>query len=98
MYRSESFDSLLSAKLQNPVFAKEFLLSSMDSEDSLSLPDALRRVISCMGIKEYAEMSGIHRTSISRMLDRNDVPKIATLNRYLAPFNLQVKIEVEDAA
>ncbi|MCB9027136.1 MAG: hypothetical protein H6625_12505 [Bdellovibrionaceae bacterium] len=97
-YRTESFDAYLSEQLQNPEMAKEFLLSSMEGEDSLNLIDALKRTISCMGIKEFSEISGIHRHSISRMLSQDDIPKIETLNNYLAPFHLRVKIQVEDVA
>ena len=98
MYRTESFDKLLSAKLHDPEFGREFLLSSMQGEDGLSLTDALKRVIACMGVKEYAAMSGIHRASISRMLASDETPRVATLNRYLSPFKLRVKIDVENAA
>ncbi|MDE3270023.1 MAG: hypothetical protein OYH77_07040 [Pseudomonadota bacterium] len=98
MYRTESFDKLLSGKLQNPEFGREFLLSSMHGEDGLDLIDALKRVIACMGVKEYSAMSGIHRASVSRMLSSNETPRVATLNRYLLPFKLRVKIDVEDAA
>ena len=98
MYRTESFDKLLSAKLQDPELDREFLLSSIRGEDSLSLIDALKRVIACMGVKEYAAMSGIHRASISRMLSSDETPRVATLNRYLSPFKLRVKIDVENAA
>ena len=98
MYRTESFDKLLSEKLKNPEFASEFLLSSMEEEDGLSLVDALKRVICIMGIKEYSEMSGIHRNSVSRMIAQDDIPKIETLDRYLFPFNLRAKVEVEEVA
>ena len=98
MYRTESFDELLSEQLQNPEFAKEFLLSSMEGDDGLDLVNALKRTISCMGIKEYSEMSGIHRNSVSRMLSQEDIPKIDTLNKYLFPFNLRAKFDIEEVA
>ena len=98
MYRTDSFDKLLSGKLQDPAFATEFLLSSMEGEDGLSLVDALKRVICCMGIKEYSKISGIHRSSISRMIAQNEIPKIETLDRYLQPFNLKARVEVEEVA
>ena len=79
-------------QLQNTEFAREFLLSSMEGEEGLDLVSALKRTICCMGIKEYAEISGIHRSSISRMIYQEDVPKIDTLNRYLSPLNLKAKI------
>ena len=98
MYRTESFDKLLSEQLQNPDFAREFLLSSMEGDDGLDLVNALKQTINCMGIKEYSEISGIHRNSISRMLSQEDIPKIETLNRYLSPFNLRARFDVEKVA
>ena len=98
MYRAESFDELLSEQLQNPDFAREFLLSSMEGNDGFDLVGALKRTISCMGIKEYSKLSGIHRNSVSRMLSHGDIPKVDTLNRYLSPFNLRVKFDVEEVA
>ena len=98
MYRTESFDELLSEQLQNPEFAREFLLSSMEGGDGFDLVRALKRTISCMGIKEYSEMSGIHRNSVSRMLSQEDIPKIDTLNKYLSSFSLRAKFNIEEVA
>ena len=98
MYRTESFDELLSEQLKNPEFAREFLLSSMEGEDGLNLIDALKRTIGYMGVKEYSEVSGIHRNSVSRMLSQDDIPKIETLNKYLSPIGLRAKFEVEEVA
>ena len=99
-YRTESFDEFLSEQLQEPGMASEFLLASLEGEDGLTLIQAIIRTIGCMGIKEFSEMSGIHRNAVSRMMAQNDIPKIETLNKYLAAFDLKAKIVVEpkDAA
>jgi DNA-binding phage protein len=99
-YRTESFDKFLSEQLQEPGMAKGFLLSSLEGKDGFTLIEAIIRTINCMGIKEFSEMSGIHRNAVSRMMVQNDIPKIETLNKYLAAFDLKAKILVEpmDAA
>ena len=94
-YRTESFDEFLSEQLQEPGMAKEFLLSSLEGEDNFTLVSAIIRTIGCMGVKEFSEMSGIHRNAVSRMMAQNDIPKIETLNKYLAAFDLKAKIIVE---
>lgn len=93
--RTESFDEFLSKQLQDPDAAKDFLLSSLEGDDGFTLIEALIRTINCMGIKEFSKMSGIHRNSISRMLAQKEIPKMKTLNKYLAAFNLQAKTIVE---
>lgn len=94
-YRTESFDEFLSEQLQEPQMAKEFLLSSIEGQDGFTLIEAIIRTIGLMGIKEFSKMSGIHRNAVSRMMAQNDIPKIETLNKYLAAFDLKAKILVE---
>ena len=85
------------ATAQVPAEAKDRLITVMRDRDG-DLLSALKDAIACVGAKEYVKISGINRRSVARMLAQNDVPKIDTLNRYLAPFGLKVKIQVEDAA
>jgi hypothetical protein len=42
--------------------------------------------------------SGVPEKSISRMLHSKTIPKFETINEYLAPFGLKVKIALEDVA
>lgn len=96
MYRTKSFNEMLAEELKNPGFAKEYLLASMEGEDGMDLLGALKHTISVMGIKEYSEISGMKPSNISRMLSQEEIPKIQTLNKFLAPFKLKVRVEVED--
>ena len=89
--------STINAAAQVPEEAKDRLVSAMRDTDG-DLLSALKDAISCVGAKEYVKISGINRRSVARMLAQSDVPKIDTLNRYLAPFGLKVRIQVEDAA
>ncbi len=98
MYRTKSFDEMVSKELQDPMNAREFMLASMEGEDGKNLIDALKRTISIMGVSEFAELIGVQRSNVSRMLSQDDIPKIETLNRYLEPFKLRVRIDVEEVA
>jgi DNA-binding phage protein len=95
MYRSGNYNKMISEDLQNdPTFAREYILVTMN-EDKLSLIDSLKQMIEKMGISEFAKLTGFQRSNISRFVSTNEFPQINTLNKYLAPFNLKVKIDVE---
>ena len=98
MYRNKSFNELLSKELKDPEVAKEYLLASIEGEDGLSLTDALFNLILAMGTKEFSELVDMKSQNISRLVTSGAIPKVETYNRMLAPFNLQVKINVEKVA
>lgn len=98
MYRDSSYEIKLAKELQDPEFAKEFLLGLMEGEEGLPLLVALKHTIWSFGIKEFSQKSGVPEKSISRMLHSKTIPKFETLNEYLAPFGLKVKIALEDVA
>lgn len=94
MYRRKSFDHKLSKKLVKPTLAKRYLMNCVNNK-RMSIMDALKHTISCMGTKEFSDMSGIKSPNISRMLSQDVIPKISTLTRFLAPFDLQVTYALE---
>ena len=98
MNRTKSYDKIMSEKMQNPEFAKEYILASMEGDEPQTLIEALFEVISIIGIKEYSELVGLHESSISRAISVGDIPKIETLNKFLAPFNLKARLDVEEVA
>lgn len=98
MYRDKSYEEELAQELQNPVFAKVFLLTLMEGDDGLTAIEALKHTIRRMGIKEFAHKAGVHADNISRMLSAGVMPKLETLNRYFSVFDLKIKIDLEDAA
>lgn len=99
MHRTQDFDELLSEELQNDEFAREYFLSIMkDEELNLSLLEALKHLIRKMGVKEYADLVGMKRQNVSRFLAQEEPPKLDTLNRMLAPFNLKAKLTIDHAA
>ena len=98
MNRSKSYDQELSEKLKNPHFAQNFLLTLMEGEDGLSVEEALKHAIERMGVKEFSEASGIPSPNIVDFLKDRRRPKPETLDLYLHPFHLRIKIELEKVA
>ena len=70
----------------------------MEGDEGFDPLTALKHTIKGMGIKEFAQRANIPEKSVSRMLSSKAIPKIETLDKYFAPFGLQVKIEVEEVA
>ena len=92
MYRRKTFDDKLSRKLKQPSFAKSYILASI--KKGMSVMEALKDIISCMGTKEFSEISGIKSPNISRMLSQDAIPKLATLQKFLDPFQLEVDLNI----
>ena len=95
MYRNKSFDENLSRELKNIKFAREFLISLMEGKESYSLEEALRIVISKMGIKEYCDLAKVALPNIVNFIKGKRRPKPETLDFLLKPFGLKTKIILE---
>lgn len=98
MPRYSTFEEDLARELRNREFAAGFLMTLMEGEDGLSLLEALKETIQRMGVKEFAKKARIHPKSVSRMLASPSIPKLETLEAYLAPFGLRAKVVLERAA
>ena len=98
MRRHPSYDEKLARELRNPRFAADFLLSLMEGRDGLDLAEALKHTSRRMGIKEFPKRAKIHPKSVPRMLTSSSLPKIETLDQYLAPFGLKVQLTPERKA
>ena len=70
----------------------------MEGKDGLSVEEALRHTIQRMGIKEFSDVSGIPSSNIVDFLNDRRRPKPETLDRYLRPFSLKIKLELEKVA
>ena len=101
MYRTSDFDKHLSKQLKRAKYRREYLLSvvsEMDGEPGLTIFEALKHTISKMGVTEFANMVNMKRSSISRILSQESAPKLETLDKLLAPFGLEVKVDVREIA
>jgi predicted transcriptional regulator len=98
MRRSDSFDELLSKELKNPKYAQGYFLELIKGDDGLSLETALKETVKSMGIKEFSEVSKIPPSNIVDFIKDRRTPKPETLNQYLKPFRLKIKLTVEKIA
>ena len=86
MYRRKTFDDKLSKKLKKANYSKTYILDAI--KKGKTVMEALKDTISCMGTKEFSEVSGIKSPNISRMLSQDAIPKLATLQKFLDPFSI----------
>jgi len=98
MNRTKSYDQELSEKLSDPKFAQAFLMGLMEGEDGLTIEDALRHAIKRMGVKEFSQSVGVPHSNIQEFLKKKRRPKPETLDLYLKPFRLKIKLIVEKAS
>lgn len=74
------------------------MISGDDGVEPLPLFDALKIAIGRMGVTEFAELVRMERSSVSRILSQSTIPKVETLDRFLKPFGLRVKLDVIEVA
>jgi len=88
--RSADWNEGLAKDLRNPEFAREFLLAAV--EEGVAVQRALGKVIRAMGVKEYAELTGMASSNVLRAIRARHNPTQTTLNRMLRPFGLKLSI------
>ena len=98
MKRSSSFDEDLAKTLRTRRAVQGYLLGLTEGEDGLELEDALRNTIMRMGIKEFCLMTKIPMPNVMEFLKGKRHPKPETLEKYLRPFGLRVRLLLERAS
>ena len=88
--RSEDWNSGLAKDLQNPEFAREFLMAAID--EGVPIQVALAKVIRASGVKEFAAKARMAGPNILRAINRRHNPTQRTLNRLLRPFKLRLSL------
>lgn len=99
MYRNNAYDDDLAKEMQDPEFAQQYLLNLVEDEDEpMTVEEALRLAIPRMGVAEYSRKIKKSKADIDKFLrgERNLKPE--TLNDYLVPFNLRIKVTLEKVA
>ncbi len=86
--RSRDWNEGLRNDLEDPVFAREFLIGAF--EEGVTLQHALGKVIRAIGIKEFAARIGMASPNLLRAIHPRHNPTQQTLNRMLAPFGLRL--------
>jgi DNA-binding phage protein len=88
--RSRDWNRGLAQDLQDPAFAREFLLAA--SEDGVSVQRALGKVIRAMGVRAFAMKVRMADPNVLRAIDPRHNPTQETLNRLLRPFRLRIGV------
>ena len=92
--RSSDWNEGLARDLQDPTFARDFLVAALD--EGIPLQTALGKVIRAMGVKEFAARIGIASPNLIRAISPRHNPNQATLNRLLKPFGLKLGLALLD--
>ena len=88
--RSEDWNIGLAHDLQDPKFAREFLLGAV--EEGVPVQVALGKVIRAMGVKEFAAKVRMASPNVLRAINPRHNPTQDTLNRLLRPFKLRLTL------
>ncbi len=93
--RSRNWNEGLATDLQDPDFARAFLLAAID--EGLPIQQALGKVIRAMGVKEFAARVRMASPNVLRAINPRHNPTHETLNRLLKPFRLRLSLVPLDA-
>ncbi len=88
--RSRNWNEGLATDLQDPEFAREFLLAAID--EGLPIQQALGKIIRAMGVKEFAARVRMASPNVLRAINPRHNPTQETLNRLLKPFRLRLSL------
>ena len=88
--RSEDWNVGLARDLQDPKFAREFLLGAV--EEGVPVQVALGKVIRATGVKEFAAKVRMASPNVLRAINPRHNPTQDTLNRLLRPFKLRLTL------
>ena len=94
--RSKSYDKKLAEKMSDPDLAKAVVIHAVENGDSIE--EALTIAITGMGIKEFANKSGIKMQNVSQFVQGKRAFGYKTLAKCLAVFGLKFAVTEDRAA
>lgn len=96
MARSRSYDETLNEMLADPSDAAQYLSTALEEADPGAFLVALKDVANVHGgIGRLAELTGLNRESLYRMLSEDGNPRITSLNALLHAIGLRLSVEPE---
>jgi len=95
--RNKNFNETLAKEMLDFEFAQGFLLTLL-SEHDLPVQDAVIESIEAMGLSTYAEKSGLSIQYVSDFVNKRREYKVEIIDKFLRPFGLRVKLDVEKVA
>jgi probable addiction module antidote protein len=90
--RSKDWNQGLARDLQDPEFARDFLIAAID--EGVPLQQALGKVVRAIGVKEFALRIAMAPSNLQRAIDPRHNPTQATLNRILNALGLRLSLAV----
>ena len=94
--RSKSYDKVIAEKMRDPDLAKAVVIHAVESGDSIE--EALTIAITSMGIKEFADKSGIKMQNVSQFVQGKRAFGYKTLAKCLAVFGLRFAVSEDKVA
>lgn len=95
--RNKNFDEMLAKEMEDFEFARGYLLAQID-EHGEPVQDAVIASIEAMGLACFAKKYGFSMQSVSDFVNKKRSCKVATIDKFLKPFGLKVKLDVEKVA
>ncbi len=89
-YRSVEWEEGLAKDLRNTKFARAFIQSAL--AEGLSIQVILGKVIRAYGVKEFSAKVKMPSSNLLRVINPNHNPTIATLDKLLKPFGLEITV------
>ena len=86
--RTQDWNEGLARDLQDPEFAREFIIAAL--AEGTSLQHVLAKVIRLHGVTEFARKARMAPTNVLRAVGPRANPTLETLRRLLKPFGLEV--------
>lgn len=95
--RNKNFDELIAKNMQDYEYSQSYLLVQIE-EHGESVQDALILAIEATGLSTYAKNNGFSIQSVSDFVHKKRECKVATIDKFMKPFGLKIKMEIEKIA
>jgi probable addiction module antidote protein len=89
----KDYDEHLLDSLKNPSEAAAYLNAALEEKDPAVFLVAYYNVARAHGIQKIAELAGVHRVSLNKMLSKRGNPEWKSIVRVLAASRLRLRVE-----
>jgi len=88
---------MLAKDMEDFEFAQEYLLAQIEEHEE-TIQDALIAAIEATGLSVFAKQNSFNMQSVSNFVHKKRECKVATIDKFLKPFGLKVKLDIEKVA
>ena len=94
--RNKNYDEVLAKKFKNQAYAQGYLINIIKQE-KLSVEEALRETIKAMGLKNFADKSGLSIQAVSDFVSKRNKWSMEKLVTHIKKvFKLKVELALSD--